>query len=84
MAVLCCGVQNRQCCDTEGKQNKQTGLKKKKRGWLLQPEGSRKGAQTKLNSVLQKAIHPFYGELMWLTEHLQPLAFTPKVQHEVL
>lgn len=82
MAVLCCGVQNRQCCDTEGKQNKQTGLKK--RGWLLQPEGSSKGAQTKLNSVLQKAIRPFYGELMWLTEHLQPLAFTPKVQHEVL
>lgn len=82
MAVLCCGVQNRQCCDTEGEQNKQTGLKK--RGWLLQPEGSSKGARTKLNSVLQKAIHPFYGELMWLTEHLQPLAFTPKVQHEVL
>lgn len=40
-------------------------------------------AQTKLKSVLHNTIHPLFGELS-STEHQEPLAFTPMVQHEVL
>lgn len=80
-------VQVRQCWDAGGKLNKQTGLEEKETGCYSLKAVAGHRAQTKLKPVLQKKkknIHRVYSELMSSTEHLQPLAFTPKVKHEVL
>lgn len=50
----------------------------------VQPEGSSRGRGPNWNLSYTETIHPLSGELESLKEHLQPLAFTPKVQHEVL